>query len=147
MGRSRSRQPCMSAVARRVVSNISETMTSDVMLSGMLPRCENQFRVATISDRRRLVQPVISVSMETVRRTVCEAEATCGGQPGNRSPKWILSAARGAVQVRFFCHLASGAHQREVDELGGGLFVGEVPAGLDRLADLAVQALDCVGGV
>jgi len=31
--------------------------------------------------------------------------------------------------------------------LGGGLFVGEVPAGLDRLADLAVQALDRVGGV
>src|SRR3954466_2863208 len=44
---------------------------------------------------------------ETVRRTVCEAEATCGGQPGNRSPKWILRAARAAVQVRFFCHLAS----------------------------------------
>jgi hypothetical protein len=28
-----------------------------------------------------------------------------------------------------------------------GLFVGEVAAGLDRLADLAVQALDRVGGV
>src|SRR4051794_35365436 len=43
--------------------------------------------------------------------------------------------------------LGVGAHQREVDELGGGLFVGEVPAGLDRFADLAVQALDRVGGV
>jgi hypothetical protein len=40
-----------------------------------------------------------------------------------------------------------GFGDREVDELGGGLFVGEVPAGLDRLADLAVQALDRVGGV
>src|SRR3954453_3801927 len=43
--------------------------------------------------------------------------------------------------------LGVGAHDREVDELGGGLFVGEVPAGLDRLADLAVQALDRVGRV
>src|SRR3954465_4368241 len=43
--------------------------------------------------------------------------------------------------------LGVGAHDREVDELGRGLFVGEVPAGLDRLADLAVQALDRVGRV
>ena len=35
----------------------------------------------------------------------------------------------------------------EVDELGAGLFVGEVPAGLDRFADLAVQPFDGVGGV
>src|SRR5215218_6704906 len=39
------------------------------------------------------------------------------------------------------------ADDREVDELGGGLLVGEVSAGLDRLPDLAVQALDRVGGV
>src|SRR4051794_3792606 len=43
--------------------------------------------------------------------------------------------------------LGVGLDDREVDELGRGLFVGEVPAGLDRLADLAVQALDRVGGV
>src|SRR3954447_23862995 len=43
--------------------------------------------------------------------------------------------------------LGVGAHDCEVDELGGGLLVGEVSAGLDRLADLAVQALDRVGGV
>src|SRR3954469_3629507 len=40
-----------------------------------------------------------------------------------------------------------GADDGQVDELGGGLLVGGVPAGLDRLADLAVQALDRVGGV
>src|SRR4051794_23506549 len=40
-----------------------------------------------------------------------------------------------------------GLDDREVDEFGGGLFVGEVPAGLDRLADLAVQSLDRVGRV
>src|SRR5215208_4845551 len=43
--------------------------------------------------------------------------------------------------------LGFGAFDREVDELGGGLFVGEVSAGLDRLADLAVHGLDRVGGV
>src|SRR3954468_16863037 len=41
--------------------------------------------------------------------------------------------------------LGVGADDGEVDELGGGLFVGEVAAGLDRLADLAVQPLDRVG--
>jgi hypothetical protein len=40
-----------------------------------------------------------------------------------------------------------GALDGEVDELGGGLFVGEVAAGLDRLSDLAVEVLDAVGGV
>jgi len=38
-----------------------------------------------------------------------------------------------------------GSFDGEVDELGGGLFVGEVAAGLDRLADLAVHGLDRVG--
>src|SRR5215210_7866959 len=54
-------------------------------------------------------------------------------------------AGRGPGAV--FGPFGVGAHDGEVDELGGGLFVGEVPAGLDRLADLAVQALDRVGGV
>jgi hypothetical protein len=40
-----------------------------------------------------------------------------------------------------------GSFDGEVDELGGGLFVGEVAAGLDRLADLAVHGLDRVGRV
>ena len=35
----------------------------------------------------------------------------------------------------------------EVDQLGRGLLVGEMPAGLDRLADLAVHRLDRVGRV
>jgi hypothetical protein len=47
----------------------------------------------------------------------------------------------GAVGAPF----AVGAFDREIDQLGRGLFVGEVPAGLDRLADLAVQRLDAVG--
>jgi len=33
----------------------------------------------------------------------------------------------------------------EVDELCRGVLVGEVPAGLDALADLAVEVLDAVG--
>jgi hypothetical protein len=40
----------------------------------------------------------------------------------------------GAVASPFGVGLDDG----EVDELGGGLFVGEVAAGLDRFADLAV---------
>src|SRR4051812_50111613 len=47
----------------------------------------------------------------------------------------------GAVALPF----GVGLDDREVDELGGGLFVGEVAAGLDRLADLAVEARDRVG--
>ena len=38
--------------------------------------------------------------------------------------------------------LGVGLDDRQVDQLGRGLLVGEVPAGLDRLADLAVQALN-----
>src|SRR6266540_3218567 len=40
-----------------------------------------------------------------------------------------------------------GAHDREPDQPQRGVVVGEVPACLDRLADLHVQALDGVGGV
>jgi hypothetical protein len=40
---------------------------------------------------------------------------------------------------------AFGALDGEVDELGGGLFVGDVAAGLDALADLAAEVLDAVG--
>src|SRR3954466_7192659 len=49
----------------------------------------------------------------------------------------------GAVASPFGVGLEDG----EVDEFGGGLFVGEVAAGLDRFADLAVHGLDGVGGV
>src|SRR3954462_6972407 len=58
-----------------------------------------------------------------------------------------LEAAEGAGPVVGAAPLALGALDGEVDELGGGLFVGEVPAGLDALADLAVEVLDAVGGV
>src|SRR3954452_21897418 len=43
--------------------------------------------------------------------------------------------------------LGVGLDDGQVDQLGRGLLVGEVPAGLDRLADLAVQPLDRVGRV
>ena len=42
---------------------------------------------------------------------------------------------------------ALGLGDGEVDQLGRGLLVGEAAAGLDRLADLAVEVLDAVGGV
>ena len=43
--------------------------------------------------------------------------------------------------------MSLGALDCEPDQSEGGVVVGEVSAGLDRLADLHVQALDGVGGV
>jgi hypothetical protein len=56
-----------------------------------------------------------------------------------------LEACAGGCPRAVALPLAFGSDDREVEELGGGLLVGEVAAGLDRLADLAVQALDGVG--
>src|SRR6476646_7000186 len=58
-----------------------------------------------------------------------------------------LEASEGGGPVVGAAPFAFGALDGEVDELGGGLFVGEVPAGLDALADLVVEVLDAVGGV
>jgi hypothetical protein len=38
-----------------------------------------------------------------------------------------------------------GVGDREVDEFPGGFFVGEVPLGLDRFAELPVERFDRVG--
>jgi hypothetical protein len=38
-----------------------------------------------------------------------------------------------------------GVDDGEVDQFAGGIFGGEVPAGLDGLPDFAVQCLDGVG--
>ena len=43
--------------------------------------------------------------------------------------------------------LRDGVDEREVDQLAGGVLVGEVALGLERLAQLAVERLDRVGGV
>src|SRR5215217_9292033 len=58
-----------------------------------------------------------------------------------------LEASEGAGPVVGLFPRSFGSQDGEVDQLGGGLFVGEVAAGLDRLADLAVEVLDAVGGV
>src|SRR3954462_6476228 len=84
---------------------------------------------------------------ETVRSSVCEAEATVVMSVGESVSEVDLEAAQRAGPVVGAAPLAFGALDGEVDELGRGLFVGEVPAGLDALADLAVEVLDAVGGV
>jgi hypothetical protein len=43
--------------------------------------------------------------------------------------------------------LRDGVGDGEVDQLAGGVLVGEVALGLERLAQLAVERLDRVGGV
>src|SRR3954454_23909378 len=58
-----------------------------------------------------------------------------------------LEASEGGGPVVGLAPFAFGALDGEVDELGRGLFVGEAPAGLDALSDLAVEVLDAVGGV
>src|SRR3954452_23103030 len=92
--------------------------------------------------------------IEGVRLTVCEAgrlslcecikvEGSAGVAVAEVDLQGRAWRAPGAVALP----LGVGLDVGQVDEFGRGLLVGEVPAGLDRLADLAVQALDRVGGV
>jgi putative transposase len=61
------------------------------------------------------------------------------GAPWQRCTVHFLRDLRGHARKDQHDAFALGWHDREVDELGGGLFVGEVAAGLDALADLAVE--------
>src|SRR4051794_27482351 len=88
-----------------------------------------------------------TVNAETVRSSVCEAEATVVMSVGESVSEVDLEAAERAGPVVGAAPLAFGALDGEVDGLGGGLLVGEVPAGLDCFSDLAVEVLDAVGGV
>ena len=57
-----------------------------------------------------------------------------------------FEGAEGVRPAHHFLPFDLGADQREVDQFGGGLFVGEVAAGLDRFADLAVEVLAASAG-
>ena len=78
---------------------------------------------------------------------MCEAEATVVMSVGQSVSEVDLEASEGAGPVVGLAPLAFGSLDGEVDEFGGGLFVGEVAARLDALSDLAVEVLDAVGGV
>ena len=52
-----------------------------------------------------------------------------------------LEAPEGAGPVVGLLPRSFGSEDGQVDELGRGLLVGEVAAGLDRLSDLAVAML------
>src|SRR3954471_4958883 len=84
---------------------------------------------------------------ETVRSSVCEVGATVLWSVGKSVSEVDLEGAERGCPGVAATPGALGALDGQVDELGGGLFVGERAAGLDRLADLAVEALDAVGGV
>jgi hypothetical protein len=51
------------------------------------------------------------------------------------------------VQLRFFCHLASARMMVREMSLVAACSSGKCPRVFDRLADLAVQALDRGGGI
>jgi hypothetical protein len=54
-------------------------------------------------------------------------------------------SGQGAVPVVGVSPLGLGAGDGQVEQLAGGVFVGEAAAGLDDFADLAVERLDRVG--
>jgi hypothetical protein len=85
------------------------------------------------------------VRVEAVRPSVCEAEATVVMSVGDPVSKVDLERGESACPGAHGSPFGLGVFDREVDELGGGLLIGEVSAGLDRLADLAVHRLDRVG--
>ena len=64
---------------------------------------------------------------------------------GSGSPKWILNASSACGPISASGPLWCGVADGQVHSCGGVL-VGEVPLGLDRLAQLPVQRLDRVGG-
>src|SRR4029453_11929648 len=84
---------------------------------------------------------------EGVRSSVCEAGATVVMSVGESVSEVDLEAAQRGGPVVGAAPFALGSLDGEVDQFGGGLFVGEVAAGLDALADLAVEVLDAVGRV
>src|SRR4029453_18099503 len=84
---------------------------------------------------------------EGVRSSVCEAGATVVMSVGESVSEVDLEAAQRGGPVVGAGPFALGLLDGEVDQFGGGLFVGEVAAGLDALADLAVEVLDAVGRV
>jgi hypothetical protein len=55
-----------------------------------------------------------------------------------------LNASSAAVQFRVRVHCGNGVGEGQVDEFAGGLLVGEVSFGLQRLAQLAIERLDRV---
>lgn len=70
-----------------------------------------------------------------------------------RRSSLLVSAVRlviqdpSTVQLRSLPAPVLGVDYRQVDQLGGGLLVGEVTARVDPLSDLAVQVLDRIRGV
>jgi putative transposase len=91
------RQRCTVHALRNVTSKLPERHHAEV-----------KARYWQILDEAASAGEAKTGLLETVRASVCEAVVTglvC--QPGYRSPKWILRAARAAVQPRLCCHFAS----------------------------------------
>src|SRR5579859_7006120 len=86
----------------------------------------------------------LGFGLEAVRSSVCEAGLVGCCLVGDSVSEVDLERPEGGCPVHHSFPFDFGSHEREVDELGRGLLVGEVTAGLDRFADLAVEAFDRV---
>jgi hypothetical protein len=85
------------------------------------------------------------VPAETVRPSVCAVGLGWRVLVGESVSEVDLEGSEGVGPAVGALPGGLGALDGEVDEFGGGALVGEVPAGLDALADLAVEVLDAVG--
>src|SRR6188472_2099483 len=96
-----------------------------------------------------LVGPAMNPPSRRLSALLCVRPERLGGcwSVGESVSEVNLEGCAGGCPGAGGAPLAFGSCDGEVDQLGGGLFVGEVPAGLDRLADLAVQRFDRVGRV
>jgi hypothetical protein len=65
---------------------------------------------------------MLSVTVTPVG-SMCDSQSAVSG---SRAPKWILKASSAVVQFRARVHCGTGVGDSEVDQLAGGVLVGEV---------------------
>lgn len=93
------------------------------------------------------LDPGRSDRAEGVRASVCEAGATGFMSVGQSVCEVDLEASKCCGPVVGGPPFRFGSLDGEIDELGSGLLIREVAAGLDRRSDLAGELFDAVGGV
>src|SRR3954454_13053220 len=108
-------------------------------LSKTLSRRTGEAKAHVMALNEQAGRIVARSARETVRPSVCEVGLGWWVLVGESVSEVDLEGSEGVWPAVGALPGGLGADDREVDQLGGGLFVGEVAAGLDRLADLAVE--------